>query len=381
MFAILSLLCIVTLSVVVTRIATLALTLTGLSRESARFQARSAFTGVGFTTSESERVVQHPVRRRILLTLMLVGSAGVVTVLASLLLAFLDGESGVALWIRGVTLVGGLTLLVFIANSSAVDRWLTDVILGALKRFTDLDVQDYAGLLRLAGDYTISEVHVSADGDWLADRTLVSLKLPEEGVLCLGIQRDGDTYLGAPRGSTRVLPGDTLVLYGRAGTLRDIASRAKGFAGWVRHRESAEEHRDQEADPGASTDPTSEGHGEHRASTTAAALVCALLLGACGDPAPAAPNVGTEPRAGCEVTTRVLPDRWIQLARVAGEDDCATPQRIAAIREMRGAGPHANLVLPVLERLATDGPEPLRAEAILARDALLEGLPPAPGDG
>ena len=56
------------LSLFITRLATIALTYTGLSREAARFQARSAFTGTGFTTSEAERVVDHPVRRRIIMT-------------------------------------------------------------------------------------------------------------------------------------------------------------------------------------------------------------------------------------------------------------------------------------------------------------------------
>jgi len=39
---------------------TVALTHTGLSRESARFQARSAFTGAGFTTSEPGWTVGSP---------------------------------------------------------------------------------------------------------------------------------------------------------------------------------------------------------------------------------------------------------------------------------------------------------------------------------
>ena len=45
------------------RMGTLALQRTGLSREAATFQAQSAFMGVGFTTSESESLVNHPVRR------------------------------------------------------------------------------------------------------------------------------------------------------------------------------------------------------------------------------------------------------------------------------------------------------------------------------
>lgn len=52
MVPIISLLIVVTLSILVTRVASKALMHTGLSRESARFQARSAFTGAGFTTSD-----------------------------------------------------------------------------------------------------------------------------------------------------------------------------------------------------------------------------------------------------------------------------------------------------------------------------------------
>lgn len=54
MTAVLTLLVVILESMVITRIATIALMATGLTRESARFQARSALTGAGFTTSESE---------------------------------------------------------------------------------------------------------------------------------------------------------------------------------------------------------------------------------------------------------------------------------------------------------------------------------------
>lgn len=47
--------------------------LTGLDRETAHFQSLSAFTGTGFTTGASERVVNTPTRRRITLGLMVLG--------------------------------------------------------------------------------------------------------------------------------------------------------------------------------------------------------------------------------------------------------------------------------------------------------------------
>ncbi|MDF2957610.1 MAG: PhoU and TrkA_C domain-containing protein [Candidatus Alkanophagales archaeon MCA70_species_1] len=64
MIALFGLLVVIVLSVVV-RIGAIALELTGLSRDVAAFQAQSAFSGVGFTTSESEFIASHPVRRRI----------------------------------------------------------------------------------------------------------------------------------------------------------------------------------------------------------------------------------------------------------------------------------------------------------------------------
>jgi hypothetical protein len=49
----------VTFSLLITRVATVIVTATGMSRQAARFQARAAFIGAGFTTSESAQVVDQ----------------------------------------------------------------------------------------------------------------------------------------------------------------------------------------------------------------------------------------------------------------------------------------------------------------------------------
>ncbi|NOK57506.1 MAG: potassium transporter TrkA [Chloroflexi bacterium AL-W] len=105
MLAIISLLLVITISIVITRIATIALTHTGLSKESARFQARSAFTGAGFTTNESESVVNHPIRRRIVLLLMLLGNAGIVTAVSSLILTFVNQSGPQSTFLNIVVLI------------------------------------------------------------------------------------------------------------------------------------------------------------------------------------------------------------------------------------------------------------------------------------
>ena len=65
MTAVISFLVVLFISLLVVRIAGVALTVTGMPREAARFEARSAWSGTGFTTTQSEQIVRHPLRRRI----------------------------------------------------------------------------------------------------------------------------------------------------------------------------------------------------------------------------------------------------------------------------------------------------------------------------
>ncbi len=85
MTAVISLLVIITLSVLATRIGAIAFVHTGISKEAAKFQARSAYLGVGFTTRESEMVVNDPVRRKILTILIFLGNAGIITTISSVI--------------------------------------------------------------------------------------------------------------------------------------------------------------------------------------------------------------------------------------------------------------------------------------------------------
>lgn len=241
MTAIISLLVVLILSVLITRIATVALTHTGLSKESARFQARSAFTGVGFTTTESEKVVAHPVRRRILLILMLLGNVGIVTAMSSLVVTFIGvGEGNSA--IKAAFLLGGLVALWLAASSSLVDQHLSRMIDRALKKYTRIDAKDYASLLNLAGEYRVTELKVRSDS-WMAQKDLSQIQLREEGILVLGISKKNGKYIGAPRGKTRIDSGDVLVLYGRKSALDNLDQRVTGPEGNKEHEKAAMEQK------------------------------------------------------------------------------------------------------------------------------------------
>ena len=237
MTALISVLVAITLSLLVTRIATEALTLTGLSRTSASFQARSAFTGSGFTTAESEAVVEHPVRRRIIMWLMFLGNAGIITVVSSLVLTFVSTSSAVNGLYRLLYLLVGLGVLWFLATNRAFNRLLTHLVRKALRRWTDLDLRDYASLLHLRENYQVMEIEVD-EGNWLANKKLKQLRLRDEGIAVLGIQRSDKSYLGAPYGDTYVCPGDILILYGRKAALMELDRRREGFAGEKAHQQA-----------------------------------------------------------------------------------------------------------------------------------------------
>jgi len=242
MISIISLLIILTLSILITRIGTVALTLTGLSRDSSRFQARSAYLGVGFTTSESESVVKHPVRRKILLTLMLLGNAGIITAISSLILTFINLGSNDSIGIKLALLLLGLVLLWIVGTSRWVDRHLSIVISWALNRYTQLEVHDFANLLNLAGDYRVTKHRVNPKS-WMAHKKLNEIKLRDEGVSILGITHEGGTYLGVPKGAAKIMPGDTLILYGRSSALENLDKRPKGDIGNRQHEVACTEQR------------------------------------------------------------------------------------------------------------------------------------------
>lgn len=243
MAALVSVLIVLTLSLLVNRIATVALTLTGLSRAAARFQARSAFTGAGFTTNEAERVVGHPVRRRIVMWLMLLGNAGIVTAISSLLLTFINLGESESWLLRFGLLAAGLLVLWWVAQSSWIDRGVSRLIRKALRRWTRLDVRDYSSLLHLSGEYGVTELEVQ-ESDWLCDRALKELQLRQEGIVVLGVHRTNGRYVGAPTGDTQLHAQDVLVLYGRMSQLSELDERGNDWFGERSHQEGIEKQQE-----------------------------------------------------------------------------------------------------------------------------------------
>ena len=246
MIAILILLLVVATSVLIVHIGTVALTMTGISRQVASFQALSAFTGAGFTTGESDEVINTAARRRIISLLIRIGSVGLATFIGTLALSFLGTETTEPNWLRRtLLLLIGVSLLYLVARSQRLDDWITPLIKRQLAKQRDLALYDYDSLLHLrGGEYKVIEIQCPS-GTWLVSRPLGELRVLDEGIVVLGVQRSGGDYVGNPPPSVQIRAGDRVVLYGLRNRVDEIVQRQA--SDHDAHREGLAEHAQRDA--------------------------------------------------------------------------------------------------------------------------------------
>ena len=158
MGAAISIFVLMSVSVFVIRIASVAMRLTGLDDASARFQALSAFTGTGFTTTEAEMIVNYPVRRRIVSLLMIIGNLGLVGVFATVVASVVQTEGKVdAVMQQLAWLAAGLALLWFLILNKTADRIICAAIGRLLKATTQLGRRKYNRVLQIGTGLSVCE--------------------------------------------------------------------------------------------------------------------------------------------------------------------------------------------------------------------------------
>ena len=235
----------IVVSAIAVRAGAIALELTGLERSIARFQSLSCFTGTGFTTKESESVTGHPQRRKIATVLMLIGHAGIVTMIATFANS-LRPSSALSILLENITpsfvpvvLIPWLNLAVIVLALSILYRvFMNQKMIARLRgflwpRLERIGVVQPTSVVvtsLLAQDIGVAQVYVGA-GSCLQGRTLSQIGLGT-GVDVLAIGRGG-TGLRRPAVDTALVAGDTLVCFGDIGNVRDVVSRSSRAWGAV----------------------------------------------------------------------------------------------------------------------------------------------------
>jgi hypothetical protein len=207
----------VLISFLFVRGASIALMMTGLDKNKARFQALSAFSGTGFTTKESESIVNHPQRRKIVRWLMIMGNAGIVTVIVAATSSMVISE-GYQLPMNMLILIVGILLIYKLAKFRGFTRKWEQFIEKKLIKSPVFEESAVEDLLHFLKGYGLVK-KIILDESSLIGKSLAKAKLNEKGVLVLGIERD-KVWVPTPKASEIIKNGDHLVIYGPLDVLK-----------------------------------------------------------------------------------------------------------------------------------------------------------------
>jgi hypothetical protein len=191
--------------------ASIALMMTGLDKNKARFQALSAFSGTGFTTKEAESIVNHPQRRKIVRWLMMGGNAGLVTVIVAATSSMVTSQ-GYQLPMNFLILIIGILLIYKLAKLRGFTRKWEHFMEKKLIKSPAFEESAVEDLLHFLKGYGLVKKIILEESP-LSGKSLADAKLNEKGILVLGIERD-KVWIPTPKASEIINNGDDLVVYG-----------------------------------------------------------------------------------------------------------------------------------------------------------------------
>ena len=223
LYLLLPTLVVIIVSFLVVRVAATALMMTGMEEQRARFQALSAFTGTGFTTREAEIVINNPRRRRIVTWLMILGNAGIVTVIVSATSSIATSK-GYQIPIAILILIAAIYLFYRLAShrglTQKLERFIENRLL-KLSAFQDTRTEDLFLVKEPYGLMRVFAVHDSP----LIGKSISKAISPRSDTLVLAAER-GRKWTHFPKSNTVIKNGDKLIVYGQLDSLKSMFEKA-----------------------------------------------------------------------------------------------------------------------------------------------------------
>lgn len=224
---------VIIVSFIVVRIGAVAFELTGVEWSLAKFQALSCFTGTGFTTKEAELITGHPQRRRIAATLMVLGNAGFVTLIAtfatSLQPTMFFNEARIpflnikipnqVMGLINILITAGIVYLIYnFFSKSTFAKKITSAIRSQIVKNELIKPVSFEELVVATGGYGVSSINICSNSPIL-EKTLLETELTRRDIIVLAIERHGE-IIPNPLPTTKFLLGDTLICFGKLETIK-----------------------------------------------------------------------------------------------------------------------------------------------------------------
>lgn len=202
----------------ITEISATALKLTGLDIHTSRFQALSALTGTGFTTKETELIMQHKNRRYIIMFLMVIGPIGFIAILSTVLFT-----TKRYLALPQMLMLFLLTLLIFrFTRSKRFMVFLHNIIERQLKRSHYPRRVVLEEILELGKECGVAELKIDKNSPYKG-KTLEQTGIKDKGFIVLAIERNSE-MISVPKASDTISVEDVLVVFGNISKLESLIS-------------------------------------------------------------------------------------------------------------------------------------------------------------
>ncbi|SHH93717.1 TrkA C-terminal domain-containing protein [Clostridium grantii] len=193
--------------------------ITGLEISKARFQIISILTHTGFTTRESELIVQHPIRRKIASILMVVSYVGQATLISLIISVFTNRNNTIVLIIIVLCL---FIVAIFVLRNrhtvNAFENLLEKYIKKQMKSKTKNKTIDE--VLNLNNEFGVAEITID-ETFLICGKTLSESKLKDKYIQVLTIDR-GSHIIHFPRASFKFQEADKVTVYGKIEGIKEF---------------------------------------------------------------------------------------------------------------------------------------------------------------
>jgi hypothetical protein len=191
-------------------IGSILLEITGMERSRARFQALSAISGTGYTTSHAEEVVNNPRRRQIVSYLIIIGNAGILSLIIAVIIYV---RAGLALpsWEVIVAIVLLIVFLVVVIRVGVIDK-ITGLILVTIRGAKQRSRLRVAQIYYNNNDLAIMKLKTR--GMFTGKIEIPDIAtLQSKGINVIAIER-GKDIIKDPGPETEILEGDLIICSG-----------------------------------------------------------------------------------------------------------------------------------------------------------------------
>ncbi|MCU6602594.1 hypothetical protein OCO53_19180 [Peribacillus frigoritolerans] len=205
--------------VLVIEISVTLMKLTGLKGTVARFQVISMLTGTGFTTDESKSIIDHPVRRKISMFLILFGAFSLAVIISSISTLLTDDLRLMELSI----IIGIMLVLTILVKVPFLNNRLSNKMKSEMYNHYELWEHPIEEVLFLEDEDVVMEIDIYEDSEFIDVKAFDVISHGAD-INILFIE-SGEVKIRKELYEYKIKLGDNLFLYGNKKEIEETFSK------------------------------------------------------------------------------------------------------------------------------------------------------------